>query len=48
MVAATLPLIRGFSRGSPFAYRNGRAVAVETFLGDVRSWPTCFPSGATS
>ena len=35
MAAATLPLIRGFPRGSAFVYREGRAVAVETFLGDV-------------
>lgn len=35
MAAATLPLIRSFARGAPFAYRNGHAVAVETFLGDV-------------
>jgi acyl-coenzyme A synthetase/AMP-(fatty) acid ligase len=35
MAAAALPLIRGFPPGAAFAYRDGRAIAVETFLGDV-------------
>jgi acyl-coenzyme A synthetase/AMP-(fatty) acid ligase len=35
MAAAALPLIRGFPPGAAFAYRSGRAIAVETFLGDV-------------
>jgi len=43
MAAATLPLIRGFPRGSAFAYRNGRAVAVETFLGDVAQLANLLP-----
>ena len=43
MAAATLPLIRGFPRGAAFAYRNGRAVAVETFLGDVAQLADSLP-----
>ena len=43
MAVATLPLIRGFPRGSAFAYRNGRAVAVETFLGDVAQLADLLP-----
>lgn len=31
----TIPLVRGFRPGSVFAYREGRAVGVETFLGDA-------------
>src|SRR5262245_41515641 len=31
----TIPLIRGFDAGAPFAYREGRAVSVETFLRDA-------------
>lgn len=30
-----LPLVRGFSGGAVFAYRNGRAISVDTFLHDV-------------
>jgi acyl-coenzyme A synthetase/AMP-(fatty) acid ligase len=43
MAAATLPLIRGFPSGSAFAYRHGRAVAVETFLGDVAQLADSLP-----
>jgi acyl-coenzyme A synthetase/AMP-(fatty) acid ligase len=35
MAAATLPLVRGFAAGAAFAYRDGKPVAVETFLHDV-------------
>ena len=32
MSAVALPLVRGFSPGSPFAWRDGRALPVEAFL----------------
>jgi len=35
MAAAALPLVRGFSPGAAFAYRDRRAVAVEDFLRDA-------------
>ena len=44
MAAATLPLIRGFPSGAAFAYRDGRAVAVETFLGDVAQVAGALPA----
>ncbi|HKA39305.1 MAG TPA: AMP-binding protein [Burkholderiales bacterium] len=31
----TIPLVRGFDAGAPFAYREGRAVSVEAFLRDA-------------
>ena len=43
MPAATLPLLRGFAAGAVFAYRNGKAVAVETFLGDVAQLARVLP-----
>ena len=43
MAVATLPLVRGFPPGAAFAYRNGRAVAVETFLGDVARLAASLP-----
>ena len=35
MAAAALPLVRGFSPGAAFAYRDRHAVTVEAFLGDA-------------
>jgi acyl-coenzyme A synthetase/AMP-(fatty) acid ligase len=35
MAAAALPLVRGFSPGAAFAYRDRRAVPVEAFLRDA-------------
>jgi acyl-coenzyme A synthetase/AMP-(fatty) acid ligase len=43
MAAAALPLIRGFLPGAAFAYRNGRAIAVETFLGDAAQLADMLP-----
>ena len=31
----TIPLVRGYRAGSVFAWREGQAVGVETFLGDA-------------
>jgi acyl-coenzyme A synthetase/AMP-(fatty) acid ligase len=39
----TIPLIRGFSPGAVIAYRDGRAVGVETFLRDVQALTAQLP-----
>jgi acyl-coenzyme A synthetase/AMP-(fatty) acid ligase len=43
MRAVTLPLLRGFAAGAAFAYRNGTAIAVETFLADVAQLARALP-----
>ena len=43
MAAATLPLVRGFTAGAAFAYRNGAVVSIETFLHDVAALAETLP-----
>ena len=38
-----LPLIRGYGAGSVFAYRDGRAIAIETFLRDTAQLAASLP-----
>jgi acyl-coenzyme A synthetase/AMP-(fatty) acid ligase len=47
VAAAALPLIRGFRPGAPFAYRERRAVAVETFLRDAAQLAGMLPERRT-
>jgi acyl-coenzyme A synthetase/AMP-(fatty) acid ligase len=42
-MAAALPLVRGFAPGAAFAYRDGRAVPIEGFLGDVAQLARALP-----
>jgi len=42
-MAAALPLVRGFAPGATFAYRDRRAVPVETFLSDVAQLARALP-----
>jgi acyl-coenzyme A synthetase/AMP-(fatty) acid ligase len=39
----TIPLVRGYRAGSVFAYREGLAVGVETFLSDARGVAAALP-----
>jgi acyl-coenzyme A synthetase/AMP-(fatty) acid ligase len=39
----TIPLVRGYRAGSVFAYREGQAIGVETFLGDARRVAAALP-----
>jgi len=39
----TIPLVRGFSPGAMFAYREGQAVGVEAFLRDARALAALLP-----
>jgi len=40
---ADIPLIRNFDAGAVFAFRDGRAIRVEEFLGDVRRLADLLP-----
>lgn len=40
---ASAPLVRGFGAGSTFAYRQGRSISVEHFLGDVSRLAASLP-----
>jgi acyl-coenzyme A synthetase/AMP-(fatty) acid ligase len=40
---ASVPLVRGFSAGATFGYRNRRRVSIEEFLGDVSRLAAALP-----
>ena len=40
---ASAPLVRGFGAGAAFAYRRGRRIGVEQFLGDVSRLAASLP-----
>ena len=44
MAAAALPLVSGFAPGAAFAYREGSAIPVETFLGDAAQLAALLPA----
>ena len=39
----TIPLVRGYRAGSVFAYREGQAIGIETFLSDARRVAAALP-----
>jgi hypothetical protein len=40
---ASLPLVRGFGAGAAFAYREGKRIGIEQFLGDAANLAASLP-----